>query len=170
MSKCLFIHHLLVGDFDNLRWWMLAVGIMAAMVIIASCIDLLYGIRASKAAGVFKTSSYGLRKTVEKDKDYMIFLFFAMCIDGCFSFVFDAPFCCVVIAAAEILIEGVSVMENRHRIGVAGADALDVARAIIKTFGISDMSKIEEVAKYIKTAKHEQEEAKDIEPLSNDEL
>lgn len=150
MTNLLFIHHIITGDFDNLKWWTLAIAIMGAMVLLSSVIDLIYGVKASKAAGIFQTTSYGLRKTVEKDVSYMMFYLFSIMLDGCLSFFVSVPTCCIVVAVAEILIEGVSVYENRKRANVNGSDPMAVVRAVIKTYGISDAQKIEEVVEYIK--------------------
>lgn len=155
MKNLLFIQHLIQGDVIALRWWALTIGILAIMVLFSSVIDLVYGIKASKAAGIFQTTSYGIRKTVEKDVSYMMFFLFGIFIDGCLSFFLATPICCVIIAASEILIEGLSVRENMKRIGMSGKDPMDVARAIIKTFGISDAQKIDEVIKYLQGAKQE---------------
>ena len=150
MTKLLFINHIITGDVSSLKWWTLAIAIMAALVILASVIDLVYGIKASKAAGIFQTSSYGLRKTIEKDVSYMMFFLFSIMIDGCLSFFVSMPVCSIVVAVSEIIIEAVSVMENRKRAKIDTCNPLDVARAIIKTFGISDAGKIEEVINYIR--------------------
>ncbi len=150
MKNLLFINHIITGDFDSLKWWSLSIAIMALMVIISSLIDLVYGIKASKAAGIFQTTSYGLRKTVDKDVGYLMFYLFSIMLDGCLSFFVVIPVCCIVVAAAEILIEGVSVYENRKRANVSGTDPVAVAKAVIKTYGISDAQKIEEVIQHIK--------------------
>ena len=154
----LFIHHLITGDLENLKWWAISVGIMAAMVVLASAIDLFYGVKASKAAGIYQTSSYGLRKTVEKDVSYLLLMVFGVMIDGCLSFVVTFPAATAVIVVSEIIIEAMSVNENRKRARMGGTDPLDVARAVIKTFGISEAGKIEEVIKYINDKKEEKPE------------
>lgn len=152
MTNLLFIHHVIEGDIESLKWWALAIAIMAALVLLSSVIDLVYGIKASKAAGIYQTSSYGLRKTVDKDVSYMMFFLFSIMIDGCLSFFVTMPVCSIVVAISEIIIEGVSVIENRKRANVTeGTDPLTVMRAVIKTFGISDAQKVEEVIKYIKS-------------------
>lgn len=157
MKNLLFINHLITGDFENLKWWMLAIAIMAMLVIISSVIDLYYGILASKAAGIFQTTSYGLRKTVDKDKGYLTFYAFGVLIDSCLSFFCAIPVSCAVVAIGEILIEGVSVMENRKRARINdSSNPLDVAKAVIKTFGISDAQKIEEIITYIKDSKNKE--------------
>lgn len=170
MAQLLFIQQFIDGDLEGIKWRALAVTIMAIMVLLASAIDLYYGIKASKAAGMFQTTSYGVRKTIDKDSGYMIFFTFAVMLDACLSFFTDIPACTVVIALSEIAIEAMSVMENRKRIGMSGQNPLDVARAVIKTFGISDAKKIEEVINYIKEQEREPDAAKDIEPLDNTEL
>lgn len=168
MAELLFIHHILTGDIVNLKWWALAIGIMAGLVLISSVIDLIFGIKASKAVGNFRTSSYGLRKTVEKDVSYMAFYLFGIMIDGCLSFFLDMPICTILVAVSEILIEGVSVMENRKRMKADDNDPLIVARAIIKTFGITEAQKIEDIIAYIQKSK--EHPVKEVEPLSNDVL
>ena len=161
MTRLLFINHIISGDVASLKWWALAIAIMAALVLVASVIDLVYGIKASKAAGIFQTSSYGLRKTIEKDVSYMMFFLFSIMIDGCLSFFVTLPVCSIVVAVSEIIVEAVSVMENRKRANIDSANPLDVARAIIKTFGISDAAKIEEVIDYIRN--HGKDGVKEIE-------
>ena len=151
MKHLLFINYVINGDFEGLKWWSLAIGIMALLIIIASLIDLYYGICVSKAAGIFQTTSYGLRKTAEKDKGYLTLYAFGVLVDSCLSFFCAIPVSCAALAIGEILIEGVSVMENRKRAKIdINGNPLDVAKAVIKTFGISDAQKIEEVIAYIK--------------------
>ena len=63
---------------------------------------------------------------------------------------------CAVVAIGEIIIEGVSVVENSKRAKINDCtNPLDVAKAVIKTFGISDAKKIEEIITYIKEQKKE---------------
>lgn len=156
MANLLFINHIITGDLVSLRWWMLAIAIMALLVIIASLFDLYWGIAASKAAGIFETTSYGLRKTVDKDKGYLTLYAFGVFIDSCLSFFCPIPVSCAVVAIGEIIIEGVSVVENSKRAKINDCtNPLDVAKAVIKTFGISDAKKIEEIITYIKEQKKE---------------
>ena len=146
--KLLFISQLIHGDIASCQYWLLAIAIMGIAIIVASVIDLRYGRMASKAVGVFKTTSYGLRKTVYKLKDYLTFLMFAALIDGCASFFFDAPFCSAVVTIGVILIEGLSVREKINAIS-RGHDPLMAAKAVANAYGITDVRKLEEIIKQI---------------------
>lgn len=158
MKMLLFVNHLVNGDLVMARMWMLAVGVMALMVVLASLIDLRFGIKASKAVGAYKTTSYGFRATVEKDVFYLAFYFMAVMIDACLSFFLNIPVACVLCALAEIGIEAVSVFENNNRCKEGRTNPVNVAKAIAKTYGIKDIHKIELLIKAIKEekdAKHE---------------
>lgn len=157
MKTTLFISFLLSGDTAAVGYWLAAVGIIALLVIVASVFDLRLGIKASKKVGQFKTTSFGLRKTVSKDKDYMTFYFFAVLIDSCLSFVLSFPAACVCVALAEILIEGVSVREKLAMLKKDVADPMAVAKAVATAYGINDAEKIAQVFKVIT----KQREAKD---------
>ena len=143
MGRLLFISHIIAGDVENAKLWGLAIGLMAAMVLISSLMDLYFGIKASKAAGQYKTTSYGLRATAEKDVTYLMLFFLAAFIDACLSLWLTIPVACVLVAVGEIAIEGVSVWENRKRIKDGRADPLNVAKAMAKSLGIKDAHKIE---------------------------
>ena len=67
MEKTMFISYLLQQDLWGLKMWLAAVGIMSLLPIVASIFDLITGIKKSKAVGNFKTTSYGLKKTRDKD-------------------------------------------------------------------------------------------------------
>ena len=160
MKQILFISYLLNGDIPAVGYWLAAVGIIALLVIIASVFDLRLGIKASKKVGQFKTTSFGLRKTISKDKDYMTFYFFAVLIDSCLSFILEFPVACACIAVAEILIEGVSVREKLAILRNDATDPLAVAKAVATAYGISDAEKIANVLKAVK-AKEAKENGKD---------
>ena len=150
MSMTLFIKPLIEGDVESVKYWALAIGIMALLVIMSSLVDLGWGIRASKACGNFKTTSYGLKKTVEKLVSYLSFFFLGVMIDACLGFFTPFPFACIIVAVAEILIETVSVYENRKRSKIGGEDPINVVKAVAKTFGITDAEKIKEILEMIK--------------------
>lgn len=60
----------------------LTVVVLAWVIVIASIgIDLHFGIKKSRENGVFKTHSYGLRKTSEKVVQYLAFMLFMFFID-----------------------------------------------------------------------------------------
>lgn len=156
MKMFLFIKSLLEGDLENVKYWGFAIGVMALLVIIASLIDLRWGIKASKACGEFSTTSYGLRKTVVKDESYLMFFFLGVMIDACLGFFLPMPVASIVVAVSEILIESVSVFENRNRAMKGAQNPMNVVKAVVKTFGITDAEKISAL---IEAVKAEQEKA-----------
>ncbi len=162
MKTILFISHIIAGDIENAKLWGLAIGSMAVMVLLSSLMDLYFGIRASKACGSYRTTSYGLRATAEKDVTYLMLYFLAAFIDACLSLWITIPVACVLVAVGEIAIEAVSVYENRRRIKDGITDPLNVAKAIAKTYGIKDARKIEMLIAAIreqsKKAKNDAEE------------
>lgn len=150
MKTILFVNHLVSGDVAMAQMWGMAVGVMALMIVVASLIDLYFGIKASKAVGSYKTTSYGFRNTVEKDVFYLAFYFMAVMIDACLSFFLSIPVTCVFFALAEIGIEAVSVYENNNRCKEGRTNPVNVAKAVAKSYGIKDIHKIELLVKAIK--------------------
>lgn len=141
----LCISYMLDGDYHKVGIWLLAIAIMAIFVMVASVIDLYWGIRASKRIGKFKTTSYGLRQTAGKDKVYLTLYFFATMIDACLSFFVPMPVAAVLMCMAEIMIEGKSVHEKMKMLRSTDVDPLYVAKAIANTYGVHDAHKIQEV-------------------------
>lgn len=156
MTRLLFIKQLTLGDLDNCRYWLLAVAVMGIVIIIASLVDLRYGRLASKAQGVYKTTSYGLRKTIYKLKDYLTFLTFGALIDGCASFFFDAPFCSAVVTIGVVLIEGISVREKISAVN-KGHDPLLAAKAFVNAYGLTDVNKIEAILEELRKQRKEKD-------------
>ena len=111
----LFINYIFKGDAHGIAMWFFVVGIVALIPNIASLFDLKTGINASKRLGQFITTSFGLRETIKKDKDYMIYFVLMMLIDSCLSFFIDFPVLCVICAIAETAIELYSVRENMQK-------------------------------------------------------
>lgn len=70
------------GNLSAIMLKLIAISIMWALVLIAVCIDLFFGIRKSKEVGEFKTHSFGLRQTVKKVIYYMAFMTFMLMADG----------------------------------------------------------------------------------------
>ena len=155
--RLLFIKQLIGNDLQTVQWWLLAIAIMGVVIIVATMVDLRYGRMASKAQGVYKTTSYGLRKTIYKIKDYLTFLLFATMIDGCASFFFDAPFCAALVTIGVILIEGISVREKITAID-KGHDPIMAAKAFANAYGITDADKFEKALKEI-TKKYAEKDA-----------
>lgn len=148
MIKLLLISQLIHGDIQTCQYWLLSIAIMGLLIVVATLIDLRYGRMASKMVGIFKTTSYGLRKTVYKIKDYLTFLGFAVMIDGCLSVFTDLPYCAAIVTVGIILIEGLSVREKINAIN-KGHDPLMAAKAIANAYGITDLHKIEGVIQEI---------------------
>lgn len=144
-KEVLCISYMLDGDYHKVGIWLLAIAIMAIFVMVASVIDLYWGIRASKKIGKFKTTSYGLRQTASKDRVYLTLYFFAAMIDACLSFFVALPIASVLMCVAEIIIEGVSVHEKMKMLRSTDVDPLYVAKAIANTYGVHDAQKIHEI-------------------------
>lgn len=155
MKSVLFISYLLNGDISAVGHWLGTIGIIALLVIIASVIDLHYGKKASKKVGQFKTTSFGLRKTISKDKDYMTFYFFAVLIDSCLSFVLSFPAACVAIALAEIVIEGISVREKVQILKNTSVDPIAVAKAVATAYGITDAERMMKAVEAVRKQKQD---------------
>ena len=111
----LFIPHLMVHDMDGVMARLLISVGFFLLVVIASLFDLKTGINASKRLGVYKTSSYGIRKTISKDKDYGVFFFMFFMMDIPLSYFIDFPVLCAICAMAEISIELWSVRETMQK-------------------------------------------------------
>lgn len=150
MNCFLFISYLLSGDIQAVIYWLSGVGLMAFFIIIASLVDLKYGISASKRVGIFKTTSWGLRQTWDKDKGYMAFYFFSVLIDSCLSFLVPFPIACVLIAVGVIGTEALSVYEKKKIDGNMTSDPFIIAKTLMKTYGIADADKLEKVIEIIK--------------------
>jgi len=145
--KLLFISFLLSGDYHGLYNWMLTAAILACLPQIAAVVDLITGILASKRLGVFKTTSYGLRKTVSKCSEYILYFFLLLLLDGCLSFFISFPILCVICALAETLIEVVSIRENLKKGRKDEHDPIDLMQSIATAYGEDKASKIIDIIK-----------------------
>jgi hypothetical protein len=145
MKEMLFINCIFNQDWHGLIMWFSVVAIMALMPIVASVFDLHYGILKSKKMGTFKTTSQGLKRTVDKDVTYLSFYFLITLIDGCLSFLIPFPILCVICAIAELLIEIWSIHENFAEARVKGHDPLDVAVMIAKVYGADKLPELGQI-------------------------
>jgi len=145
--KMLFINYLLSGDYPKVAIWLLVVAILAIIPNVASIFDLVTGIKASKRLGNFKTTSYGLRKTVGKDKEYLTYFFLFALIDCCLSFFIEMPILCIFCAIAETVIEVVSIRENMHKGQSDIHDPMELMKAIATAYGQDKADKIFDVIK-----------------------
>lgn len=121
MSTLLFIPSLMQGDYDAFFVKLSVIIFMWLLVISASMVDLITGIAASKRTGTKRTTSWGLRKTLNKDLQYLALLFMMLIIDmglsslGQYVSFFQAPLCSCVATVAIIIIESISVIENTRK-------------------------------------------------------
>ena len=158
----LFIKAILQHD-----WYTLAVKLgyqaLAWVFVLFACfIDLKTGITASRAKGVFKTSSYGLRMTLKKFKDYMDVFLMAFVIDvflsifntqsDSYSFlsIFSLPLVTIVIFVYTMATEMISVLENKRKAKGAPIytpEAINAINEITQTIGIDGLTKLSEMIK-----------------------
>jgi hypothetical protein len=148
MKTLLFISFLFNGDYQKMAVWLLAAAILAIIPNVASLVDLHAGIQASKRLGVFKTTSYGLRQTVSKDRDYLMYFFLLFLIDCCLSFFVGFPVLCSLCAISETAIEVISVRENTKK-GRSGNnhDPIELMQSIATAYGEDKAKKIFDILK-----------------------
>ena len=151
----------------NHDWYALSVKLgyqaLAWVFVLFACfIDLKTGITASRANGVFKTSSYGLRMTLKKFKDYMDVFLMAFAIDvflsifttmaSQYSFlsIFSIPLVTIVIFIYTMTTELISVLENKRKAKGAPIytpEAINAINEITQTLGIDGLTKLSEMIK-----------------------
>jgi len=151
----------------NHDWYTLSVKLgyqaLAWVFVLFACfIDLKTGITASRANGVFKTSSYGLRMTLKKFKDYMDVFLMAFAIDvflsifntmaGSYSFlaIFSLPLVTIVIFIYTMATELISVLENKRKAKgtpIYTPEAINAINEITKALGIDGVEKLSELIK-----------------------
>ena len=151
----------------NHDWYALSVKLgyqaLAWVFVLFACfIDLKTGITASRANGVFKTSSYGLRMTLKKFKDYMDVFLMAFAIDvflsifttmaSQYSFlsIFSIPLVTIVIFIYTMTTELISVLENKRKAKgtpIYTPEAINAINEITKTLGVDGLTKISEIIK-----------------------
>ena len=151
----------------NHDWYALSVKLgyqaLAWVFVLFACfIDLKTGITASRANGVFKTSSYGLRMTLKKFKDYMDVFLMAFAIDvflsifttmaSQYSFlsIFSIPLVTIVIFIYTMATELISVLENKRKAKgtpIYTPEAINAINEITKTLGVDGLTKMSEMIK-----------------------
>ncbi len=147
MMNVLFISYLLAGDSSKIATWLLVAAVLAFIPNIASFIDLITGIKASKRLGNFQTTSFGLRQTISKDRDYMMYFFLMFLIDCCLSFFIDFPVMCILCAMAETIIEVISIRENMHKGRTDTHDPIAMMQSIATAYGQDKADKIFNIIK-----------------------
>ena len=172
----LFIKAILQHD-----WYTLAVKLgyqaLAWVFVLFACfIDLKTGITASRANGVFKTSSYGLRMTLKKFKDYMDVFLMAFAIDVFLSIfdtmsanypfltIFSLPLVTIVIFIYTMATELISVLENKRKAKGAPIytpEAINAINEITKALGVDGIERLSELVKSKTTENNPCDEQKD---------
>lgn len=159
MGVMCFIPALMEGNYDAFFTKLAIVILMWLLVIAASMVDLITGIAASKRTGTKHTTSWGLRRTLGKDLQYLALLFMMALIDiglsslGQYIAFFSAPLCSFVAATAVVIIEAISVVENTRKGRDKEEDKMDdiqqLVKATVDTIG-SDKTKqfLEALQKY----------------------
>ena len=165
----------------NHDWYALSVKLgyqaLAWVFVLFACfVDLKTGITASKANGVFKTSSYGLRMTLKKFKDYMDVFLMAFAIDvflsifttmaNQYSFlsIFSIPLVTIVIFIYTMATELISVLENKRKAKgtpIYTPEAINAINEITKAIGADGLTKISELIKENVNGKKDCDEQKD---------
>lgn len=138
MKTLLFIPALLDGNYHSFFVKLSIVILMWLLVIAASMVDLITGIAASKRTGTKRTTSWGLRRTLSKDLQFLALLFMMLLIDiglsslGQYVAFFSAPLVSFVTAIAIIIIEAISVAENMRKGRNPEEDKIDDITQLVK--------------------------------------
>jgi len=134
-----FIPSLLEGDFRSFAIKSGVVVLFWFIVIIASMVDLIAGIAASRRTGDYKTHSYGLRKTLIKDLQYFGVLVMLLLIDivtsalGDYIAIFQIPITSIAGVLCITIIEYLSVRENIQRGRTPEENKIDDVETMAKT-------------------------------------
>ena len=164
MSVLCFIPALLDGNYDAFFTKLSIVILMWLLVIVASMVDLITGIAASKRTGTKHTTSWGLRRTLSKDLQYLALLFMMLLIDiglsslGQYMSFLSASLCSFITSAVIIIIEAISVAENTRKGKKPDEDKLDdihqLVANVVDTLGSEDTKKfLEALQKYVENKK-----------------
>lgn len=139
LSTILFIPSLMSGDMEGFMVKIAAVVLLWLVVIAASMIDLVTGISASRRIGRHRTTSWGLRRTLSKDLQYLAMLVMLLLIDICLSAlseymaVFSAPILSFAGTACIVIVEAISVIENTRKGKDKEEDKIDDIQQLVKS-------------------------------------
>ena len=164
MKTMLFIPALMEGNVDGFLTKMAIVVLLWLIVIAASMIDLMTGIAASKRTGTKHTTSWGLRRTVSKDLQYLALLAMLLIIDIGLSALsgalplFSVPLLSVLGVVTISVVEFISVAENTRKGKSKDEDALDdIQQLVASTVDALGSEKTKEflegLQKYVETKK-----------------
>ena len=127
----LFIPSLMEGNIDAFLTKVAVVVLLWLIVIAASMIDLITGIAASKRTGIQHTTSWGLRRTVSKDLQYLALLAMLLIIDIGLSALsqqlplFSMPLLSTLGVITISVVEAISVAENTRKGKAPEDDKMD---------------------------------------------
>ena len=133
----LFIPSLMEGNIDAFLTKVAVVVLLWLIVIAASMIDLITGIAASKRTGVKHTTSWGLRRTVSKDLQYLALLAMLLIIDIGLSALsqqlplFAMPLLSTLGVITISTVEAISVAENTRKGKAPEDDKMDDIQQLV---------------------------------------
>ena len=133
----LFIPSLMEGNIDAFLTKVAVVVLMWLIVIAASMIDLITGIAASKRTGIQHTTSWGLRRTVSKDLQYLALLAMLLIIDIGLSALsqqlplFSMPLLSTLGVITISVVEAISVAENTRKGKAPEDDKMDEIQQLV---------------------------------------
>lgn len=133
----LFIPSLMEGNIDAFLTKVAVVVLLWLIVIAASMIDLITGIAASKRTGIQHTTSWGMRRTVSKDLQYLALLAMLLIIDIGLSALsqqlplFSMPLLSTLGVITISVVEAISVAENTHKGKAPEDDKMDDIQQLV---------------------------------------
>ena len=133
----LFIPSLMEGNIDAFLTKVAVVVLLWLIVIAASMIDLITGIAASKRTGIQHTTSWGLRRTVSKDLQYLALLAMLLIIDIGLSALsqqlplFSMPLLSTLGVITISVVEAISVAENTRKGKAPEDDKMDEIHQLV---------------------------------------
>ncbi len=164
MRTLLFIPALMEGDVNGFLTKLAIVVLLWLIVIAASMIDLMTGISASKRTGTKRTTSWGLRRTINKDLQYLALLAMLLIIDIGLSALsgvlplFAVPLLSVLGVVTMSVVEFISVAENTRKGKKPDEDAIDdiqqLVASTVDALGTEQTKQfLEGLQKYVETKK-----------------
>ena len=163
-SVLLFIPALMDGDIHGFMTKLAVMMFAWLLVVILSGADLVSGIAASKRAGVKRTTSWGMRRTLTKLLQYFAVFFAFLLLDvvlsalGQFLSIFSIPILSIGVIIGELVIEGVSILENTRKGKNKEEDKMDdlmqLAAATVDAVGTDKLKEyLQAVNKYVENKK-----------------
>lgn len=141
----LFITSLIDNDWSRMKSLSLVLVVFYFCILMAIFVDLCAGVDKAKRHGEIRTS-YGLRRTIHKIRDYFSVIMLFTLADIVASIWFTLPFFTAVGTIAMVFIEAKSVYENKKDINKGIKDLPDVLLQILK-----NKDKSEELLKFLQT-------------------